>query len=88
MLDGTMYLPENADLRPNEFLLIEPTEKLSPSPRKVSEFIRVRLPLDKKAQRVFGPIQVYGLMHVGVTRDARGKITSIYQMDASWMTVP
>lgn len=88
MLDGMMYLPENADLRPNEFLLIEPGENLSPSPRKVWQFVRIRLPLDKKAQRLFAPVQVYGQLHIGMTRDAKGKIISIYQMDAAWMVVP
>lgn len=88
MLEGIMYLPDNADLRPNEFLLIEPSDNYSPSPRKVSQFIRIRLPVDKKAQRLFATIQVYGQLHVGLTRDAKGKITSIYQMDASWMAVP
>jgi hypothetical protein len=86
-IEGEMLVPPGGHLAPNEFLLIDRSTNPSGSVKSPWQYVLVRMPADKKVQRIVAPMQMFGKFHAVTRHDASGRVTSIYELDADWMLV-
>jgi hypothetical protein len=86
-IEGEMLVPDGGHLASNEFLLIDRLSNPSGSVKSPWQYVLVRMPPDKKAQRIVAPMQMYGTFHAKTRCDETGRVTSIYELDADWMLV-
>jgi len=86
-IQGEMLVPAGGQLAPNEFLLIDRATNPGGSVKSPWQYVLVRMPPEKKVQRIMAPMQLFGKFHAKICRDPAGRVTSMYELDVDWMLV-
>jgi hypothetical protein len=80
-LNGFMFGPVSAGPSANLYQLVYDNHPSSFKPPLVQERVNATAPATMGVYSLYDPVKVDGVLHVGVQRDARGEMRSIFRMD-------